>query len=259
MNYDIYTSAGESAGTVLLSAGLGGAGGFWAPQIDALRTHFDVIVYDQRGTGRNAEALPTPYSIADMAADVRIVLDDAGVDACHFVGHALGGLIGLELAATAPERVASLCLVNAWLRVDSQTRRCFDMRLELLNKSGVEAYVRAQPIFLYPATWLSANTERLAHDDAHGVAHFQGPDNLRRRIGALLAFDAAEALPAITTPTLVAAARDDILVPWTASQILADNLPNAEFWLTPEGGHGFSVVDPAIFNDRLLAFLDSIA
>lgn len=255
MNYDVLGRTDDRAPTVLLSAGLGGLGHFWRPQLEALGAHHRVIVYDQCGTGANAGELPNDYSIAHMADDVVTILDSAGVASCHFVGHALGGLIGLELARCDPSRLASLVLVNAWARVDSHTRRCFEARTALLKHVGVEAYVRAQPIFLYPAAWLSEHEDVARKEEAMGIAHFQGADNLLKRLSALLAFDATSDLGAIVTPTLVAASRDDILVPFTRSQQLAGSLPNATLWLTPEGGHAFTVTDPLPFNTAMLAFL----
>ena len=213
----------------MLSAGLGGLGHFWRPQIEALTARHRVIVYDQRGTGANAGELPDDYSIAHMADDVVAVLDDAGVPSCHFVGHALGGLVGLELARRNPSRLASLVLVNAWVRVDSHKRRCFDARTALLKHVGVEAYV---PIFLYPAPWLSEHEDAIRKEEAMGIAHFQGADNLLKRLSALLAFDIRSDLDGIFIPAFIAASHDDILVPFTRSQQLADGLPNGTLWLT---------------------------
>jgi aminoacrylate hydrolase len=255
MRYEITGRTDGNASTVVLSAGLGGLGHFWRPQIEALGAYHRVVLYDQRGTGANAGQLPEDYRIADMADDVVEVLDSAGVASCHFAGHALGGLVGLELARRAPSRLNSLVLVNAWAHVDSHTRRCFDARLALLKHVGVEAYVRAQPIFLYPAAWLSAHEEVVAKEEAAGIAHFQGKDNLLKRLSALLAFDATSDLAAIQTPAFIAASRDDVLVPFTRSQHLADKMPNATLWLTAEGGHGFTVTDPAPFNAAMLTFL----
>jgi aminoacrylate hydrolase len=255
MRYEILGRQDDKASTIILSAGLGGLGHFWRPQLEALGAHHRVIVYDQRGTGTNAGELPDDYSIAHMADDVITVLDDAGVASGHFAGHALGGLVGLELARRAPSRLASLILVNAWARVDSHTRRCFEARTALLKHVGVEAYVRAQPIFLYPAAWLSEHEDIVRKEEAAGIAHFQGADNLLKRLSALLAFDATSDLGDIQAPTFVAASRDDVLVPFTRSQQLAGNLPNATLWLTPEGGHAFTATDPAPFNAAMLAFL----
>lgn len=248
----------SNAPAVLLCSGLGGAGAYWAPQIARLAERYRVVVYDQAGTGQSRGApLPEPYSIAHMASDAAAVMDAAGIAQSHFVGHALGGLVGLQLALDRPDRVRSLALVNAWATLDVHTRRCFDIRLDLLRHAGPAAYVRAQPLFLYPAAWQSQHADRLAQDDAHGIAHFQGTETLLARIGALRAFDVTARLGQIRCPALVMAARDDLLVPWTASQVLAHGIPGATPWVTAEGGHACNVTDPEDFNDALRAFLDA--
>src|SRR5689334_18165322 len=86
------------APTVLLSSGLGGSAGFWAPQMEALLKRFSVLLYDHRGTGRSVRKLTRPHSVDAMAADMRLVLHAAGVKQAHIVGHAAGGLAGLQLA-----------------------------------------------------------------------------------------------------------------------------------------------------------------
>lgn len=240
---------------MVLSAGLGGAAAFWAPQMAALEARYRVLAYDHRGTGANAGPLPEPYTILHMAADVVGLLDDACIAQAHLVGHALGGLVGLQLALDAPGRLGRLVLVNSWDRLDPHTARCFEARLALLRHVGPEAYVKAQPIFLYPAAWLSAHAERMARDDAHGIAHFQGAPALEARVAALQRFDVADRLQAIRVPTLVAASRDDVLVPYTCSERLARGLPNATLSLVPEGGHGFTVTETEPFNRRMLSFL----
>ena len=161
MKYEIVGTRDTGATTVFLSAGLGGSSTFWEPQLSALTEHFRVVLSDQRGTGRNSEPLPSNYSLNDMADEVLSVLDSASVGRCHFIGHALGGLVGLNLALRHPERLDRLVLVNAWDRLDSHTARCFAVREVLLNAGGAEAYVKAQPIFLYPAAWLSKHAERV--------------------------------------------------------------------------------------------------
>lgn len=97
LNFDVLGRE-DAAEAVLLSSGLGGTAAFWQPQMAALGEHFRVITYDQRGTGRNPDTLPTGYAIADMADDVIGILDAARLERCHFVGHALGGLVGLQFA-----------------------------------------------------------------------------------------------------------------------------------------------------------------
>jgi aminoacrylate hydrolase len=251
-----YRLTGRPEGeVVVLSAGLGGAAAFWAPQVPALEARFRVLHYDHRGTGTNREALPEGYSIAHMARDVVEILDDAGIARAHLLGHALGGLVGLELARMAPARVGRLVLVNAWAKADRHTARCFDVRLGILASQGPAAYVAAQPLFLHSAAYASAHHEKILAEIAHGTETFQGEDTLRKRIAALRAFDATADLARIPHPTLVAAAMDDLLVPWTASEALAAGLPNATLWLMDHGAHACTVEDPEAFNAAMMEFL----
>jgi aminoacrylate hydrolase len=259
VNYEIFGRAKNEAPTIVLSAGLGGLGGFWQPQFALLAERFQVIAYDHRGTGANNSALPEGYTVSSMADDVVGILDEAGVQRCRFMGHALGGLIGMELALRDPSRVSGLILVNAWQTASSHTRRCFAARLALLERSGPEAYVQAQPIFLYPAAWLMQHEDRVAQEVAHGIAYFQGIENLKTRIRALLAFDVSARLSKIMVPTLVVGTRDDVLVPYLCSEALASGIPGAKLWLAAEGGHASTVTDPVGFNLALLRFLDEIA
>ena len=256
MTFDVHESERPGAETVLLSAGLGGAAGYWTPQLAALRKRYRVVAYDQAGTGRlRSTELPAGYSIADMTDQVVEILDASKSRACHFVGHALGGLVGVDLALRAPRRVRSLSVINGWAVADTHTRRCFEVRVALLKHAGPEAYVRAQPIFLYPATWLAANTERMVQEDAHALSGFQGVNNLLRRIEALLAFDASRRLGALRLPVLLMASRDDVLVPASQSENLAKAIAGATLHMAAWGGHGVNVTDPEAFNTVLLEFL----
>ena len=253
--FDVTGVKDAGADTVLLSSGLGGAAAYWAPQMQALEAQFRVVTYDHRGTGRTGGTVPEEGGIAAMADEVIELAASLGLTRFHFIGHALGGLIGLDIALRGPELLASLVLVNAWSRADPHSGRCFDARIALLQNSGVDAFVKAQPLFLYPAPWMVENAERLARDDAHGVAHFQGKANVLRRIAALRAFDVDDRLGEILTPTLVMAAKDDLLVPFGRSVRLSQGLANAQLALFETGAHAVNVTQPEVFNQALLAFL----
>ena len=258
MNVVSYTVRGRrepDAPVVILSSGLGGAASYWAPQFELLDKRFRVVTYDHRGTGANHAELPIGHSITDMADDVLAVLDELGVAHATFMGHALGGLIGLQVALRRPSALERLVLVNAWARADVHTAHCFAMRKEVLKHLGVASYVRLQPLFLYPATWLSRHSAWIEREEMTAIERFPGVGNTLTRIQALLDFDVEERLASIEVPTLVAASCDDLLVPYTCSRALVRGLPNARLVVAPHGGHAYNVVRPAIFARHLLDFL----
>lgn len=240
---------------VVLSAGLGGSAAFWAPQMRALSARFRVLLYDHRGTARSVRTLHDNHCVDRMADDIVAVLDEVGLAKAHLVGHAAGGAAGLALALNHPDRLDRLVVVNGWAAPDAHVARCFRTRISLLNDSGPEAYVHAQPLFLYPANWISANHDRLALEEPHHVAGFPTREVMLTRIQALLDFDIEARLPQIPHPVLVSASADDMLVPVSCSERLAARLPNAALDIVPWGGHGFTVTAPDAFNASLVAFL----
>jgi aminoacrylate hydrolase len=258
LEYQVHGSGSGPA--VLLSAGLGGAAGFWKPQLAALtQAGFRVITYDQRGTGASQQALPRTHSITDMADDVADIITQAKLGSVHLVGHALGAIIGLEAACKYPGLLASLSMVNGWAKPNGHTRQCFESRLRLLDQGGPQAYVQAQPLFIYNAAYNAAHWPAIQQEVAHGLAHFQGEANLRIRIAALLAFDKSADLATVQCPVWLSAAKDDALIPYTESDYLAQHLPLAQLSWAAYGGHAHNVTDAPLFNQQLQAFLQKIS
>jgi len=255
MYYKVLGKKNADAETVVLSSGLGGSGGFWQPQLTMLAEHFRVVVYDQHGTGVSQGTVPAGYRMEDMADELAGMLNGLDISRCHLVGHALGGIIGLHLALRYPALLQSLVVINGWTKLDSQTRRCFEVRQNLLLNSGVDAYVQAQPLFLYPGDWLSEHEALLQEERQHQVAHFQGMENLLHRLQALMNSDLTASLGQVITPTLAFSCKDDLLVPWSRSVDLASRLPNGEHTQMLYGGHAMSVTDPETFNPILLDWL----
>lgn len=250
-----YEEHGPAEGPpLILSAGLGGSASYWAPNLSALADHNRVVLYDHRGTGRSDRDLPFNLSVEEMAGDVISLMDGIGLPTATLIGHAAGGAIGLALALRAPERLDRLVLVNGFARPDPHFVRCFEIRLALLRDSGVRAFLHAQPIFLYPARWISQNEARLDAEEAQQLEHFQGAPNIEARIAALLAFDVEARLAEIRTLTLLVAAEDDMLVPASCSERLAEGLPAATLAMMT-GGHACNVTESARFNHLLRDWL----
>lgn len=240
----------EDGDVLILSPGLGGSGSYWAPNLAALSARHRVLVYDHRGTGRSGSLPEGEVSIASMAADVLALMDELGISRPCFLGHAIGGMIGLELGDALAKRI----VVNGWSRLDPHTERCFDIRLQILRSIGPEAFVQAQPIFLYPAGWSSMNSGMLDLEAEHQLERFPQVATVERRIAAAKAF---ELRPGAGCPTLLVAAADDVLVPSHCSELLAVELADARVARLEWGGHACNVTDPDPFNRLVLEFLGS--
>ena len=243
----------EDGEVVILSPGMGGSAGYWAPNLPALSADHRVLLYDHRGTGRSDGLPPGAVTIRTMAEDVLALLEELGIAQAHFIGHALGGLIGLDLAQIS-SAIDKLVVVNGWAKLDPHFARCFETRLALLHGSGSAAYVRAQPIFLYPANWISQNSALLDAEGAHQLAHFPSRETLEKRIGAARAFELSGEVRA---DILLLASEDDMLVPSNCSKQLAERLPGASLATMQWGGHACNVTDPVTFNHLVLDFLGS--
>jgi len=76
-----------------------------------LANRYRLIHYHRRGFAGSCRHAG-PCSIAEQAADARALLDHLGVARAHVVGHSTGGAISLQFALDAPERVASLALLE---------------------------------------------------------------------------------------------------------------------------------------------------
>ncbi|HWD53349.1 MAG TPA: alpha/beta hydrolase [Acidimicrobiales bacterium] len=110
INYEV---TGEGRPVVLLH-GFPDSGRLWRHQVGSLAdAGFKVIVPDMRGYG--ASDKPTEieaYNILYLVADIGAVLDDAGLEAAHVVGHNWGAAVAWALAALAPERVDHLAALS---------------------------------------------------------------------------------------------------------------------------------------------------
>jgi pimeloyl-ACP methyl ester carboxylesterase len=108
-----YEVTGEGRPVVLLH-GFPDSGNLWRHQVPALAdAGFKVIVPDLRGYGASDKPTETEaYNILYLVADVGAVLDHAGVERAHVVGHDWGAAVAWALAAVAPDRVDHLATLS---------------------------------------------------------------------------------------------------------------------------------------------------
>ena len=77
-----------------------------------LTDYVRLISPDLRGRGQSDQPAEG-YSMKEHAADILGLMDDLGIEKCHFGGHSFGGLLGIYMAVKHPERVDKLVLLDA--------------------------------------------------------------------------------------------------------------------------------------------------
>lgn len=241
-----YDTEGEGE-TVAFVGDVGYGAWLWGWQQPAVAGPFEALVWDLRGTGRS-DAPPGPYDVATLAADLEAVLSDAGARNAHVVGAGLGGLVALEYARRY-SRAETLTLLS--------TAASGDAFENLENRLYADPDDPESLRESLDAAFTPEFRERQP-DVIDGVVEWRqegdaGPETWRAQAAALERYD-ADPLYEITTPSLVLAGEDDPVVPVSAAERLAEDLPKGEFEAFP-GRHLFFVERSRPVNDRLQGFL----
>jgi aminoacrylate hydrolase len=254
---ELYWERHGAGPPLVLAAGLGGVGSYWAPNLPALTQHFTVLTFDQRGTGASSKV--RVQSVEEMAADIAAVMDAAEFDSAHFLGHSTGGAIGVALALERPERLRSLMVYASTTCGDPYRRKLLGLRRQIHEQLGAAAYGQYTSLLLYPPYWINANEERLAAAETQAAGQLGPPDVQASRLDAILSFDRRAELSKIRVPTMVLCADDDILTPRYFSEEYARLIPGARALYVPKGGHALSRTEPELFNQIALQFFTEMS
>lgn len=105
---------GKGSPTVVLDAGLGGSSLDWILVQEQLASRTQVCVYDRAGMGWSESGPNRPRTPAQIADELQLVLDGAGIKAPYvLVGHSLGGKTVRMFAVAHPDDVAGMVLLDA--------------------------------------------------------------------------------------------------------------------------------------------------
>jgi pimeloyl-ACP methyl ester carboxylesterase len=252
---DLYYEATGQGQPVLLIHGLGSSTRDWAEQVAFLSKHYQVVVFDLRGHGKSDKP-PGPYSIPLFAADTTELITALGFAPAHIVGISLGGMIALQLAASAPDLVRSLVIVNSGPEFIVRTfkerlqvfQRLLIVRLLGMRKMGEVLSKRLLP---KPEQEELRRTfvERWAENDVRAYT-----DAMR----AIVGWSVTEHLGSIRCPTLVIAADEDY-TPVALKEAYVSKMPRAKLVVIHDSRHATPVDQPEQFNQALMAFLSEHA
>jgi 3-oxoadipate enol-lactonase len=124
---DDHTDPWRDAPSLLLQHGYGRSTEFWRSWVPYLSRFYRVIRADLRGLGRSPLDFDPhkEFSVANFLEDTAAVIDQVGGGRVHYCGESLGGILGLVLAATVPEKLRTLSVVAAPITIPKHTQETF--------------------------------------------------------------------------------------------------------------------------------------
>lgn len=238
-----YTMSGDQGRPILLLHEMGGSLESWNPIVERLPASQRILRCDMRGAG-GSEVIRTETNCAELADDIVDLLEylhiSQGVDVA---GCAIGGCLGLTLAARHPHRVHRLAAINPPVDALGRAGEVLRERAILADTVGMRGLVESALARSYPQK-LRADSESHANYDDY-VARFltNDPTSYAFILRALLNVDFDGVLEKIQCPTLFIAGRDDLVrLPVTTASVV-QRVPGSRF-LEIQGGHIPSVQAP---------------
>lgn len=236
-----------------------------------------LVFYDQRSHGASTRAPEGHSTMEYLASDLnQIINTSAPIGPVVLVGHSMGGMAILTLAAHRPDlfvdRIAGLGLICT----GATYLRPSELNKMLITRGNPVVRVVAALAARYPvmfergrassrdAVWLLTRSLGFARSDVPGamvdyldeMITATPVDVIADFIPALFAHDQSAAVPALAgIPTVIVAGDMDRLTPLERSQAIADVLPDADFVIAEGSGHMAMMEDPTLTNDALRAML----
>jgi pimeloyl-ACP methyl ester carboxylesterase len=226
----------------------------------AFAANYRVLTFDQRGSGLSDKP-DMPYSIAMLADDTAGLMDHLRISAAHVIGVSMGGMIALELAIRHTDKINSLVLgcttaggPNAIQLGGSALANAYStqpLSAEERGKALAEAAFSKGYLANHPevvTSMIEARRQRPIDSTA-----------LARRMKAVVDHDAYDRLPQIKSPTLVITGKDDALISWENSRIIAARIKGSKLVVLEPAGHCFWMEQPDQSHAAIARFIETVA
>ena len=236
---------------LVLSNSLGTDFSMWDPQIPVLTKSFRVLRYDTRGHGRSS-VTPGPYSAEQLANDVLALADALKLGGFHFCGLSMGGMTGMVLAASAPQRLHKLVICSAAAKFG--TPEMWNTRIDAIRTNGMKPVAAATMERWFTPVFRATNPSVVAN--IQQIVESINPEGYISNCGAVRDFDFREKLSKIRTSTLVISGTHDPATTPADGRFLADHIPAARY-IELNAAHLCNIEDADRFTREVLGFLNS--
>lgn len=258
-----YRDLGErESPSIVFLHGIMGHSHEWEVLLTDLAAEYRVIALDQRGHGRSQWA--DSYTPSEMAADVLDVIDALGLRRTHLVGHSMGAIVSMLLAADYPERIDRLVLIDIAADSLDPSSRGPDMLVAALQAMSAASYPSVQAAV---DEWLAGapltRESLLRHyveyaltrrADGNWVWRFDAA-NLRHFVRTADPRRLRDALGRIEAPTLLIRGQHSEFVSAQAAADVLRRLRNASYTEVPNGAHDLGVQQPEAVAAAVRAFV----
>ena len=246
------TVDGPAVAPVLVLANpIGTNVGTWSQQVPVLTRNFRVIRFEHRGhgpAGAQSAAPAGPYSLAELGADVLGLLSSLGIERAAYAGVSLGGMIGIWLAANAPERITSLAVVCSAL-VPLPSAQAWRDRVAAVRAGGMDAIVdMAVPRWFTPA--FQRRSPEVVAAAAQGLLA-TSPDGYAGCGDAISRVDLRPLLRSVKAPALVISGAEDPAAPPSQGATAALGITGARLRVIRGASHFAHVETPGPVTDAL--------
>jgi pimeloyl-ACP methyl ester carboxylesterase len=233
-----YRVQGEGPPLVLIMGYRLNSGAWPEAFVIALAREFTVITLDNRGTGLSDKPVEG-YAIANMARDVRGLLDELRISRVHMLGYSMGGAIAQEFVRQFPERVSSLILCATMCGGPRAVYAKSSVLSVMRDLDGLSPEEGARWIskVTYSPGYLKRYPEIAEAQIRREVALPTPLHAADLQFQAFAEFDGSKALSSIPCPTLVLTGDLDELISPQNSRMMAKLVPGAKLVIIPGCGH----------------------
>ncbi|HYG99182.1 MAG TPA: alpha/beta hydrolase [Terriglobales bacterium] len=208
----------------------------WVPVAEALSTRYRLILPDLRGHG-DSTAGDGPATMEKHAADLRRVLEDAGVGRAVFAGVSIGGYILFEFWRRERERFAGIVLSDTKAAADTDEARGARLKsAEDVERFGPEQFLEAQP-----ARLLGRTTQRTRPDLTDRVRTMMRKMTVKGialiQRGMAMRPDSTPILRTVDVPCLLMFGDEDELTTVAEAQHMERQIVNSRLQVITGAGH----------------------